>query len=607
MSESNALQALQKPGGVPTVPVGGQVMVNPLAAITAGNQAAEQSFKTDQAQMQTGAMRSAMVASQAMTVARDGSDANLAASFANLRASGAFPPQLVDQEYARWKAMSPEERQDNAVRVGLVHLDQLHQVVGQTSLINKGGQMVPGTLTQPTGRGPGNLQIGQGSADITPTPGEVLGQPGQTYPASQADVDAGRASSVGQMIVVPGYEIYRRSGAPLPPGLGGGGGGNGPAVVHDSSGKAVSPANPPRLLNVPGQAPSAPPPAAPPAAPATTPNAASDAASDAASSAPSVVAPAPVGSTLPGAPVTIPQPAGPSVAPSSAFPKGAALQGGAQVASDNALMVPATGTPGAPNPLVAGDVAAIQAGMAQARGAPRPAGTQAAWNTIPLGAGSEETQSNKASADKLAADRLEATEFQSTQFPYVQALKNYGEGTKTGPTTEFWNQVAGTIRTPLAKLGMNIGPLADTTERVDALGKWLANIQSGSPISAKSDAMLAQTLKGSASTHINEVAGEDQVKAGLTLKRMKQAALNEWDSNPSVQRQYGTYLNFARQYNNTVDPRAFGVDMYNPAQIARLRAQLQSGSEEDAKRFQDTLNMARRNGMIGGAGTRAMP
>lgn len=270
-------------------------------------------------------------------------------------------------------------------------------------------------------------------------------------------------------------------------------------------------------------------------------------------------------------------------------------------------MVPATGTPGAPNPLVPGDVAAIQAGMAQARGAPRPAGTQTAWNTIPLGAGSEETQSNKASADKLAADRLEATEFQSTQFPYVQALKNYGEGTKTGPTTEFWNQVAGTIRTPLAKLGMNIGPLADTTERVDALGKWLANIQSGSPISAKSDAMLAQTLKGSASTHINEVAGEDQVKAGLTLKRMKQAALNEWDGNPSVQRQYGTYLNFARQYNNTVDPRAFGVDMYNPAQITRLRTQLQNGSEEDAKRFQDTLDMARRNGMIGGAGTRAMP
>ena len=46
MSESNALQALQKLGGVPTVPVGGQVMVNPLAAITAGNQAAQQEFET---------------------------------------------------------------------------------------------------------------------------------------------------------------------------------------------------------------------------------------------------------------------------------------------------------------------------------------------------------------------------------------------------------------------------------------------------------------------------------------------------------------------------------------------------------------------------------
>jgi hypothetical protein len=269
--------------------------------------------------------------------------------------------------------------------------------------------------------------------------------------------------------------------------------------------------------------------------------------------------------------------------------------------------VPVTGPPGAPSPLVSGDVAAIQEGMAQARATPRPGGTQTAYNTMSVGPGMEEREGYKASADKLAADRLEAAEFQNTQFPYVQALKNYGEGTKTGPTTEFWNQVAGTIRTPLAKLGMNIGALSDTTERVDALGKWLANIQSGSPISAKSDAMLAQTLKGSASTHINEVAGEDQVKAGLMLKRMKMTATNEWINNPDVRQQHGTYLNFLVNFNNTIDPRAYGVDMYNPAQIARLRASLQSGSEEDAKRFQNTLDMARRNGMISGAGSRAVP
>ena len=44
MSESNAL--LQKLGGVPTFNAGGAVQVNPLAAISAGNAAAQQEYQT---------------------------------------------------------------------------------------------------------------------------------------------------------------------------------------------------------------------------------------------------------------------------------------------------------------------------------------------------------------------------------------------------------------------------------------------------------------------------------------------------------------------------------------------------------------------------------
>ena len=168
----NALQAANRSASV-LQGIANPPQFNPLAAITAGNQAAEQSFRTDQAQMQTGAMRSAMVASQAMTVARDGSDANLAASFANLRASGAFPPQLVDQEYARWKAMSPPERQDNAVRIGLVHLDQLNRVLGATTMQDIGGRKVAATLTQPTPTSPaGSLVVGGGGFDTGMSPAE---------------------------------------------------------------------------------------------------------------------------------------------------------------------------------------------------------------------------------------------------------------------------------------------------------------------------------------------------------------------------------------------------------------------------------------------------
>ncbi len=571
-----------------------------------------------------------LMGQSAMTVAKDPSDDNVNASFDNLKAHG-YPADRVESERARWLAMSPAERQNNAFRIGLQSLDQLHQVIGQTTGVDTGGQFQPVTITQPGVRTPGGLAVGPGAANITPTPGEAL-QGGYHYPATQADVDAGRAKTVGQDIYIPGAEVYRRAGLPVPPGLQGSGSGGGGSVV-DNSGKPVSPANPPRLLNVPNQpAPAAPslgsyqgtgtgtaadtvpiyqPPAGTPPAPANPTSAV--AAAVAAAKASGKPVPVPGGNGLvanPDGSVGTPGGGGISGAPAgSPLPANApraALEGGVPVASANPLQVPTVGAPGPPSPLVPGDVNAIMAGIAKARGTPS-GGTRTAFNTIAAGPGTEEAQGYKTSADKLSADSLAAADFQRTQFPYVQALKNYGEGTKTGPTTDFWNQVAGTIRTPLAKIGINVGPLSDTTERVDSLGKWLASIQSNNPVSAKSDAELAQVLKGSASTHINEVAGEDMVKAGLALQRMQVAAVREWQNNPAMQAQHGTYLRFLSAYNQNTDPRAFSVDTLNPAQIARLRSQIQNGSEADAARFEASLVLAKRNGLISGAGSQAMP
>jgi hypothetical protein len=539
----------------------------------------------------------------------------------------------------------------------------------QPTTFNTGGQLV--TQNVPTMPGVGGAGAPSVTLNTGLSPGETL-QGGIHYPATDADVKAGRASAVGQDVFVPGPEVLRRAGIPLPPGLQGGSTGTGAPGVVDSSGKPVGPANPPRLLNVPGQSnpPPSPPaptggPPAPPAVggnvgigaalnPATAPPAAAPPvppvpppSAPAPPATPPVPGPAPiwnpnnpVGTSAitpstanpaiaaaqtqakaTGRPVPIPggsglvaNPDGSVSTPGGGFRAApplppnapqAALQGGTQVASTNAL-VPSVGPPGPPSPLVPGNVNAIMAGINRARGTPVQ-GTQTAFNTIATGPGTEEAQGYKTSADTLAAYDQERANYQQTQFPYVQALKNYGEGTKTGPTTDFWNQVAGTIRTPLAKIGINWDALSDNTQRVDALGKWLASIQSGNPMAAKSDAELAQVLKGSASTHINEVAGEDMVKAGLSLLRMKVAADADWHNNPQNQQQYGTFLNFLGHYNQTTDPRAFAIDTYNPAQIARLRSQLQKGTEADAQRFEDSLAIARRNGVIGGAGSQAMP
>jgi hypothetical protein len=545
-------------------------------------------------------------------------------------AAGLATPEMVANVRKQVASLGPNGDATNLVRGAMfatqTGTEQLRALAPPSQPVNLGGS-VGFVQTSPLGVGynaPPGTNIG-----TTLTPEGVMAA-GIVYPATADDVKAGRASAVGADVHVSGADVIARFGlnGMLPPGArvdtAGPGGGRGGGVVG-ADGKLVGPANPPRLLKVPAQPGSAapappgtseaPPLPTPPVPPAgAAPTAPSVGAAPVVSTSPTLRGP---GSPVPPAPLA-PQPGqvwnpnnpvGTSTVPPRAQaptggPRSASLQGGTQVASANAL-APNVGAPSAPSPLVPSDVNAIMAGINRTQGTPTQ-GTQVA-STFSVGPGTEQVQSYKTSADKLAADNVAAANFQNTQFPYIQALKTYGEGTTTGPTTDFWNQVAGTIRTPLAKLGVDVSALNDNTQRQDALGKWLANIQSGNPLSGRSDAELAQVLKGSASTHINETTGADMVKAGLSLQRMSVAANREWNNNPALQQQYGTYLNYLANYNSTIDPRAFAVDMYNPQQIARLRSQLQKGSEADAQRFEASLALARRNGMIGGAGSQAMP
>jgi hypothetical protein len=248
------------------------------------------------------------------------------------------------------------------------------------------------------------------------------------------------------------------------------------------------------------------------------------------------------------------------------------------------------------------------AGMDQARAASRGGSAQVAGASFTLGGpGYEEKATSEASAARLAADRLAAADYHATQFPYVQALKEYGAGMKTGAGSDFWTSLGSYVRTPFAKLGVEVNSLNDAVQRAESLKKWLANIQTSNQSASRSDAALAQVLHGSASTSINDLSGEDMVKAGFALNRMKVAGSQAWDvMTPQEQAQHGNYLKFLGKYSSTLDPRAFAIDMYNPNQIKNLREQLRTGGEENARRFEESLTMARRLNLIG-TGTQAMP
>jgi hypothetical protein len=611
-----------------------------------------------------------LVGTSAITVAQDPSDANVNASFDNLIANGS-PRDQVERERARWLGMSPAERQQNAYRVGQTSLEQLHQVIGQTQGVNTGGQIQPVTVTQPTPGRPGGIATGPGGVNLTASPDAVVSLPDVRVKATQADVQAGTATEPGQEIYISGAEAKRRQDSGLlPPNaiLGTRPAATTGGVVN-SDGTKASPTSPPRLnVTPPAQSTTQPPQTVPPAPPGATTAATPPASSpnyntgigavlsgpQAAPAAPlplpppspppappvaaTTAAPAPATTTAPPPPpdpfaaqkaqakatgqeVPIPggqglvaKPDGVNIGPpnrDSMMPRPrAALQGGVPVASANALLMPnvtSPAPPGAPNALVPGDVAAITAGINRARATPT-SGTQQAVGgsgSFAAGPGYDEQVNATTSQERLATDSKLAASYAANVFPYTQALAGYGRGMTTAPGSDFLNAAKGFAGGVLRSVGVNT-PLSDDAASYDAQHKWLSQIITGNPVAQGSDARLAATLAGNANTGIHELAGADMMKAGIGLMRMTAAARAEWDD-PQVRAKYGYYNDFLRDFNKTVDPRAFAWDMYNPEQKKTLIDDLNAHRSDPtyAKKLQDSLALVRRNGYLGE--TRAMP
>ncbi|HEY2617779.1 MAG TPA: hypothetical protein VGI78_10610 [Acetobacteraceae bacterium] len=433
-----------------------------------------------------------------------------------------------------------------------------------------------------------------GNVGTTATPGEALSLPGIVYPATQADVDAGRATQIGADVHMSGVERARRFGLSplLPPGArvdpnapaaGGGGGG-----VVNSDGTSVT-AKPPRLLVVPGgggqgggqggaggssaaPAPSGPP--APPGAPAG----------------------ASTGPYTGGGIGAVLNPGGAPAAPATPPAPRSDLGGGVPVASANGL-APNVGAAASPSAAVPGDVAAIMRGVQGAQATPAVAGPQTAQNTgtFSVGPGLNERGEWQASGQAYDAALKNQQNYNNSRFPYEQALSGYGRGVVTGPGTDYINTAKDFVRARLQGFGVPVGDLSSSTALYDAQHKWLSGIIAQNPVAAGSDARLAQVLGGSATTSINQVAGDDMMKAGTVLLRAPEVATRVWQSMPpQEQAQYGTFLRWQQAFNRNVDMRALGTDLYNPTQKKDLRDQISKGSEEDARRFNWTQDMANR-------------
>jgi hypothetical protein len=286
---------------------------------------------------------------------------------------------------------------------------------------------------------------------------------------------------------------------------------------------------------------------------------------------------------------------------------GLAPDGSVQVASANPLEAPEVGAPSPPNPLVPGDVAAIQAGIQRAQDTPRIPGTQTAGSSFVGGAGLEEQGTQKLSAERLEADQRVALDHAKTLFPIAQALSQYGRGVTTAPGAETANQWKGWLGGVARSAGLPGADMLNSSADFDKLNKDLNQVLMANPAARNSDAMLASTMGGSANAHVHELSGADMLKANAALVRMIATARSEWQNMPQEDKaKYNYYYaNFLQDFNKTFDPRAGAYDMYNPAQAKTLLDDLRAHDKPYQDRFWNSVDMVKRNGYFGE--TRAMP
>jgi hypothetical protein len=343
----------------------------------------------------------------------------------------------------------------------------------------------------------------------------------------------------------------------------------GTAEVQGGSGGGL----PPSLRNPAKAAPDAsspPPPGAPPPAPAaaTTPYTGGGIgavlrASPAPAAAPppaAVVAPPPASVVAPPPASVVPPRPAPAAAPppppanaptpSSLVPV-SSLQGGVPVASTNALAPPNVGPPGAPNPLVPGDVRAIAAGMAQARGAPATGPQTAAAGPAPFfgsTASAADIEMQRHQVDQAAEGFKTISDQAVASRPRSAILGNMLGDTSafaTGPLAtriEAVRAIANRFGIPVSTEGLS------AAESFNKLAAQLANNQG-----AGTDARLNVNVAANPHAELSP--------AGVDLMiRQLQGNEDYLQARAKLAASYGDQTNikqFEQEVGSKVDPRAF--------------------------------------------------
>lgn len=202
------------------------------------------------------------------------------------------------------------------------------------------------------------------------------------------------------------------------------------------------------------------------------------------------------------------------------------------------------------------------------------------------------------SGKQMVADQQANAGSGQRVYQLQSALTGLQGAGPTGPGTATTNQIASFLQSQVPfGLGKYL-PGVDPSKiaSYDEANKYLTQYAAAKAgaMGGGTDAKLATTLSGNASTHISGLAAQDVVKANIGLERMGQAQQDAFAASGLPAAQYTT---FASKFGSTIDPRVFIADQMEPAKVAAL---VQNMNPKQQAQFKAQYNWAVQKGYING-------
>ncbi|WP_336717559.1 hypothetical protein [Asaia bogorensis] len=152
----------------------------------------------------------------------------------------------------------------------------------------------------------------------------------------------------------------------------------------------------------------------------------------------------------------------------------------------------------------------------------------------------------------------------------------------------------GDLKNRIINAAVSLGMVApsDNTAAYDLANKYLTQLAASQPGAAHSDAQLATALAGNPSVHINNLAAQDAIRAGIALDRRANAAylaFHQKYPGSEAQIHASEWPAFQSDYTTNRDARAFMFDVMSPEQRARMWGGM---SQKDRAAFRKELQIA---------------